>query len=170
MADWLKSLRGRIVVYLYPLCTLLFIELLMRTLVSSKGSLTFIGPTLAAIGVSFVLPLTTKRSKTKEEQKKRLRMRQGKISQELINKLEEVINKEDELLKGGVSIQLAEEEDFMLAGWLMTTLLFTPVWVYALYLSIKFPDGFLWIFPCSFYPGFFNYVFGFGLSELREGA
>jgi hypothetical protein len=168
MVVWLRSLQERLAVYLYPICCLLLLEYLMRSFISTKGTLAFIGPTLAALGISFVLPLTIRRLMTKEQLKERLKEKQEKIPDAISDKLEEIINREDELGNIGVSIQLDDDMNVPHAAWLLTSLLFTPVWAYALYLSIKFPEGFWWVFPCSCYPGFFNYVVGFGLAELRE--
>lgn len=168
MGLWWKSLKGRLAVYLYPLCSLVALEFLMRSLTSSEGTLAFIGPTLAAIGVSFALTLTVKRPMTKEQQKEKLRERQGRIPQHILNMLDTLVDARDELEKGKISIEVEEESDHLLAGWLLTTLIFTPVWAYALYLSIKFPNSLWWLIPSSCWPGIFNYVLGFGLSELRE--
>lgn len=68
MVAWLRSFSSRLPVYIYPL-TLVGIEFLLRQLALLETK-TFIGPTLASIGVSFLLPLTSKKTLTLEKWKK----------------------------------------------------------------------------------------------------
>jgi len=129
MAAWWKSFKGRLSVYLVPVCTLGVLEFLIRYVgssnnVSSNDTLTFIGPTLAAIGISFALPITTKRLRTNEQDIESLRKRQGKIPPDTMTKLEDIVNARDELRKVGVSIQFDEAKNLIYFGWLLIAIIF----------------------------------------------
>src|SRR5262249_6658552 len=58
----LKSSQRRWAMYLYPLI-LILLEFLMRGLLSIEAG-TIIGPSLAAVGASFAIPLTVKKPLT----------------------------------------------------------------------------------------------------------
>ncbi len=148
---WLTSIPERLPMYLYPLF-LVLIEVLLRSL-SFLDAQTFIGPTLAAIWASLILPLTIQRSLTPEKLKKMPKT----IVKQLIT-----------MQQQGMSVQLTSEKRFIQICW-TCILVLTLIWVWALYLAIKFPHLFWWNTPSNYIPGFINFFIGFVLSEIREG-
>jgi len=152
MSVWWKSFLDRLPVYIFP-AFLVVIEWILRS-ISSLDTQTFIGPTLAAVGASYLVPLTIDKPLTQEKQKK----------------FPQVIIDEFEMLRGkGISVRTESEQHFIQFCW-VCVLVFTGTWALSLYLSAKFPHNLLWIAPASYYPGIVNYFGGIVLCEIREGV
>lgn len=140
MIEW-RSIPERLPIYIFPIC-LLLIEWILRS-TSSLDTKNFIGPTFAAVGVGYVVPLTV--------------TKQRNLPQNIV----------DVLKQAGLSARPLSEVHFISFCWVFT-LIFTALWVWTLFLASKFPDIYWWWFPTSYYPGFVNFLGGFLLSEIRE--
>lgn len=152
MLAW-KSIAERLPIYIYPLF-LLMIEYILRSL----GSLEiqpFIGPTLAAVGTSLVLPLIIRKPLTVEK----------------LKKYPQIVRQLDRAHQQKLPVgYLPPAEITFIYICLSFIFILTGIWAVALYLSIKFPDELLWIVPSNYIPGFINYFIGVVLSEIREAV
>jgi hypothetical protein len=150
MSTW-KSLPERLPIYAYPVF-LLAIEFMLKSLASLEIQ-PFIGPTLAAVGASFTLPLLIRRPVTVEK----------------LRKYPQIVKQLEKLHQQGQAIQfLSRTEMLFIQICLTCTFLLTVIWIWTLYLSIKFPTGLWWHLPSNLFPGFINYIIGIVLSEIRE--
>lgn len=160
--DW-RSVHYRLPVYAYPLF-LVLVEWFLRSFASLETK-TFIGPTLAAVGASLLLPLTVKKPLTVTR-----RDRVVKEMDEASPELAEAFKKLSPEKQSKVSYIPQTEAIFVQVCWL-SVLMLTLIWVWALFLSIKSPND-LWLdrnIPANYVPGFINFFLGFMLSEIREG-
>jgi hypothetical protein len=160
--DW-RSVHYRLPIYAYPLF-LVLVEWFLRSFASLETK-TFIGPTLAAVGASLLLPLTVKKPLT-ITRRDRVAEEMNAVSPELA----EVFKKLSPDKQSKVSYTPPTETLFVQVCWL-SVLILTLIWLWALFLSIKSPND-LWLngsVPANYVPGFINFFFGFLLSEIREG-
>lgn len=129
-------------IYGFPIYFILF-EMIFRG-VSGVDTTGFIGPTLAAAGLSFLLPLT-----------KPKRFDVPSSIAEIIDGIEDVqiISKKDERLIGFILI-------FIVLGF--------AVWAWSCSVSLKSPQDKLWIIRKQVGIGSINYIMGVVFSLLKE--
>jgi len=133
----------RILIYGFPFF-LMFLEVLLRK-AYKLDSEEFIGPTLAAVGISFLLPLIVPRR------------REYPFSQQTTN----------ELNKQNVVVVNRSEDRFIDIVWILIFLL-TGLWAYSLYISAAKSIAMWWVLPNYKVIGFANYFVGVLCSELKE--
>lgn len=133
----------RLFVYFFP-AFLIALEWFMRSAFALDTEL-FVGPILASVGLSFLIPLTIPKKSDPH-----------KLSKEA----------QEELERLHLTFIPKRERIFMQLCWLLM-LIFIISWVSALYLS-TIPGQYWWRFPISYYPGIFNCFAGIIMSELKE--
>jgi len=121
---------------------LLFLEWLMRAL-SNIDSHDFVGPTLAAAGVGFIVPLTTAK-----------------------NSLLNFSNDTQQQLNGYYAI--SKREQIAVDVLRLFLLVLTVSWAYDVYLVIKKSSGLFGISAVRL--GFITYFTAVILSEVKEGV
>src|SRR5947209_1744322 len=122
--EW-ATLHERLAIYLFPILFVV-IEYILRAL-ANLDTLTFIGPTLGAVGVGYVIPLTIAKKRT-------IDLDQGII---------------DALKQKGYDLPLPKREARFIGFCWVISLVFTGLWVYTLFLAVKVPNEIWWIFPHS---------------------
>ena len=133
----------RILIYIFPFF-LLVIEAILRAILSLDTK-TFVGPTLAAVGIGFVIPLI------------KPRQRDYNIRPDL----------KATLIKEGFLLISKRVEIFIDFVWLFT-FIFTGCWACTLYLSNKLPDYYWLGIPAYLFLGLLCYFGGVVFSEIRE--
>jgi hypothetical protein len=133
----------RILIYGFPFY-LILIESILRKAYRLESE-AFIGPTLAAVGVSFLLPLIVPKK------------RDFPVTQQTKQEVE----------AHGMTMRYKSEERFIDAVWLFIFTL-TACWTYCLYLSSQSQIQLWWTFPIYKIIGFFNYFVGVLFSEIKE--
>lgn len=149
----LKSSQRRWAMYLYPLM-LVLLEILMRSLLSIEAG-SIIGPSLAAVGASFVIPLTVKRPLTIDKLNKLKQRMKQTVYSELV----------EAYTTGTIYYTDAEEEQVRSMG-ITFALLLMALWAVALVLTIK-PSG-SWS-PLTVVLGLLSCFIGLLLTEWSEG-
>jgi hypothetical protein len=133
----------RILIYGFPLF-LLLIEALFRAALKLDTN-AFMGPTIAAVGVDFLLPLIVPKP------------RQYPFSK----------NIKKEIAKHKIVIIPSAEQRLIGFIWIFIFIL-TCSWVYSLFISSTQPS-LLWLgFPAYLVLGFANYFVGVLFSEMKE--
>jgi len=150
----LKSSQRRWVMYLYPLM-LVLLEVLMRGLLSIEAG-AIIGPSLAAVGASFTIPLTVKRSLTLEKGEKLRRIMKPAVYSELIKFY----------MNGIFSYTDTEEEQVRSVG-IAFALVLMALWAVTLVLTLKFSAW--WASPLTVALGLLSCLIGLLLTEWSEG-
>jgi len=130
-----------LIIFGFPVYLIIF-EILFRT-VSNLNTSTFIGPTLAATGLSFLLPL--------------IRPKRVDLS----------FDDEEEFKKKGLIIKNAYDEKlipvvyaFILVGIL--------IWYWSCATSFLHPKDTLWFFPKHLIIGLINYFLGILFTTIKE--
>jgi hypothetical protein len=131
----------RIFVYFLP-TFLIALEWFMRAAFSLETEL-FIGPILASVGLTFLVPLTIP---------KKTHHHHHQLSKQMREELERL----------QFTVIPKRERRFIQLCWSLM-LIFILAWLSTLYLS-TLPGQYLWRFPISYYPGFFNAFVGILLS------
>jgi hypothetical protein len=133
----------RILIYGFPFF-LIAIEHVLRTALH-LDSKTFIGPTLAAVGVSFLLSLIVPKN------------RESGLSQET----------QAEIKRKGIILISKNEQIYIDLVWVFIFTL-TASWAYCLYTSSATPDDTWLKIPAYHVLGFSNYFIGVLFSEIKE--
>src|SRR5437764_941392 len=109
--EW-KSIHERLPVYIFPIL-LVVVEWIMRSFSPALGDTqTFIGPTLAAVGATYLIPLTVKKKRD--------------YPQSIMS----VLN------QNGLTAVPKKEAIFITWCWILL-LVFTALWALSLYLAVK---------------------------------
>lgn len=132
--------------YIFPVL-LIIIESFFRTAYPEKD-LSFIGPTLASIGLGFLLPLVSIKRDTNTT-----------LSPQTI----------DELKKYNLVVTKEKALFFSEIGLFFLTIII-GLWIWSLYLSISFPSTMWIIMPAPYVPGFVSYFLGVFLSGTGKRA
>lgn len=140
MIAW-SSVHERLPMYVFP-AFLILTEWIFRS-ISSVDTETFIGPTLAAVGAGYVVPLTI--------------MKKRNYPQDVV----------DIMNKYGLTAQPIREIRFIALCWVFL-FFFTGLWLLSLFLSARHFGQNSIVVPEYDYPGIINYLGGFLLSEVRE--
>ncbi|HEX3102960.1 MAG TPA: hypothetical protein VHQ22_00825 [Terriglobales bacterium] len=133
----------RVLVYGFP-AFLLFFEWLLRTALHSSfqvDSHEFMGPTLAAVGVGFLLPLTAHKDRVA------------------------VLDAQTQKALSGYQVISKREATFVGFVWIFIFVL-TAGWAYDLYLSCTHTSGFKGLGQLSL--GLGDYFVGIVMSEIKE--
>lgn len=156
MKRWLSSFSNRSRMYLYG-PVLIILELVLRNGLQNGLHLTntqaFIGPSMAAVGASALLPLTFEKPLTSE--------RLEKMPPEVKDKLIAAQQHPE------VSVSLTKEKNFIGTCWAVA-IICTCVWFISLFLSLTQPDSSFLALPVNYWPGIIVYAISVILSEVRE--
>jgi len=133
----------RIHIFFFPLY-LVLIELVMR-LSLKVDTYAFLGPTLAAVGIGFAIPLTIPKD----------------ITRTFAQSTQKVLKNH------GAAVYSRRDYTFVVLVRIIL-LLFTAGWSYSLYLSVESPGKTLCYIPVSLGLGVLNYVVAIVLSVIKE--
>jgi hypothetical protein len=150
----LKASQQRWAMYLYPLI-LVLLEILMKSLLSIEAG-TVIGPSLAAVGAGFAIPLTVK----KPLSIKKLKGLKQKMKPSVYNQLAPMYT------NGTIHYTDDEEEQVRNIGY-SATLILTGCWAITLVLTIKPPAW--WAVYLTVVLGVVSCGVGLALIEWSEG-
>ena len=135
----------RILIYGFPFF-LIALERVLRTALNLNSE-TFMGPTLAAVGVSFLLSLIVPKS------------RELGLSQETLSEID----------RQGIIVIPRNEQILIDLVWVFIFTL-TASWAYCLYLSCITPTSTWLKIPAYQILGFGNYFVGVLFSEIKEAV
>jgi hypothetical protein len=155
LASWFFSFSGRWPLYVFPFF-LLLVEIVLRS-AFLEDITTLIGPSLAATGAAFVVPLTVKRPMTLEKLEY---LKKNTTRPDLI---------EEAILKNKLDVT-TDEEQGVINICSASVFVLVALWVLALYLAVKHDKTSLWLVPVGLIPGLVNCLVGLILTELREGV
>jgi hypothetical protein len=142
--------------YLYSL-TLVLLEILMKSLLSIDAG-TVIGPSLAAVGASFAIPLTVKKPLTLQKLEK---MRQ--------NMKPFVYRQFVQMYIAGTFFYTDREEEQIRSVGSAAMLVLMMTWAVTLVFTVRPPKGVAWATPLTFLLGALSCVVGLLLAEWSEG-
>jgi hypothetical protein len=153
LAAGLKSSQRRWAMYLYPVM-LILLEFLMRSLLSIEAG-AIIGPSLAAVGTSFAIPLTVKKPLTVAKlEKLKLTLKPTAYSQVIPMYITGTMTYTDE-----------EEEQVRNMGNAFALLLM-GIWAVTLVMTIKYSAW--WTSPLAVALGLISSCTGLVLTEWSE--
>ncbi|MCP4373229.1 MAG: hypothetical protein GY797_34760 [Deltaproteobacteria bacterium] len=132
----------KILIYGFPVI-LMIIEFILRASLALDTQI-FIGPTLASVGIGFVIPLVAPKEKNFGLTDKKIKEYQTK----------------------GIVLRSTRDETFI-HFVLILIFVFTISWMSSLYLSSQFPKMTWLTVPAYMYPGFLNYFGGVLLSVVK---
>jgi len=135
----------RILIYGFPFF-LIALEYVLRTALSLDSE-TFMGPTLAAVGISFLLSLIVPKN------------RELDLSQETQNEIDRL----------GIIVVPRGEQILIDLVWVFIFAL-TASWAYCLYLSCINPSTTWFKIPAYQLLGYGNYFIGVLFSEIKEAV
>ena len=129
---------------------MMFVEWLLK--VSSQtgegtGTVDFFGPSLAAAGVGFLVPLTTPKPA------------------KLLVDIDQV--EMDKLAAAGITLRLKRDDSFSQFIW-VAILIFLIVWMGSLQLSANYASASFLSLPIHIWLGLFNYFIGVILACVKE--
>ncbi len=120
---------------------LIGVEMLFR-FVTGVDTSSFIGPTIAAAGITFLIPLTVPKPVTLPIE-----------SQTLV-------------IPDGYELVSSRDSEFIKFTWIFI-LIGTLIWMSACTVSLRYPDWDLWVFPGHLCVGIVNYVISLLFSWIK---